>query len=80
MVSDDELERRIDAFEQGEQGDAELEERVEQLERDARDVHGELARRIEHAEEQAVTSVELESVIDRLDAVETRLDELESRV
>jgi tetrahydromethanopterin S-methyltransferase subunit G len=77
MVSDDELARHVEAFERtGEQGD--LEERVDRIERHARTVHDELLHRVEATRANAATRDDLSDIVERLEAIETRLDALES--
>lgn len=79
MVSDDELARRIDSFEDGESLPADdLEARVDRLERDARDVHNELAERIERADRERVPADEFGTLLDRIDEIESRLERLEA--
>lgn len=87
MVSDDELERRIAEFERTDSPDPgatvggdETVERLDQLESNAREVHQELARRIERTEASAADEETLEELVARVEAIERRLEDLESQV
>jgi uncharacterized membrane protein YccC len=87
MVSDDELERRIAEFEHTGSPDPgptvggdETAERLDRLESNARDVHEELARRIERTEASAADEETLEDLVARVEAIERRLEDLESEV
>jgi tetrahydromethanopterin S-methyltransferase subunit G len=79
MVSDDELARHVEAFERtGTRAD--LEERVDRIERHARTVHDELLHRVEATRANAATRDDLADIVDRLDTIESRLDALETEL
>lgn len=89
MVSDDELERRIAEFERTgspdqcpgpSAGSNENVERLERLEENARDVHQELARRIERTQESAADEASLRDLVARVEAIERRLEDLEAQL
>lgn len=72
MVSDDELERRIESVDQGV-------DEAAGVGPEARAVHDELARRIRAVEDGAADAATVAELADRLDAIEERLEALGSR-
>ncbi|WP_435194340.1 hypothetical protein [Natronomonas sp. EA1] len=81
MASDEELSKHIQAYERGDEPDAtELRARVRQLESATRDANAALAERIERRERDGVTHDDLIGVLERLDAIESRLDDLEAEL
>lgn len=79
MVSDDELARHVEAYERTGR-DGELRTRVDRIEERTRIVHDELLHRIEAARANAATRDDLSDIVERLDAIESRLDDLEADV
>ena len=77
MVSDDELARHVEAYERCGERDG-LEQRVERIAEHTRIVHDELYHRIESARANAATRDDLTVLVERLEDIESRLDELEA--
>lgn len=71
MVSDDELEARIESVEQGV-------DEASGMGAEARAVHDELARRIRAVDDGSADAATVASLADRLDDIEERLDSLQS--
>jgi tetrahydromethanopterin S-methyltransferase subunit G len=81
MVSDEELKTRVELVERERSvPDPELAGRLDEMESTARCVHNELARRIERVDESTADGAALADLADRLEGIEVRLDDLESRL
>lgn len=84
MASDEEIAQHVAQAERtaggcgsnGSPAAAELDE----YKRVAGEIHDELARRIDAVDQRAVDEASLSTVVDRLDRLDARLDELEERV
>lgn len=79
MASDEEIERLVQQHESARSatgGDPSLQEYREA----ASEVHDELARRIRTVEDAAADEADLAAVVEKLDRLEARLDDLESRL
>jgi len=79
MADDEELARRVQQAESGLGGSFTQGESLTEYKRKASDVHDELARRIRALDDRTVSEDEFEAVVERLDDLERRLDEIESR-
>jgi polyhydroxyalkanoate synthesis regulator phasin len=81
MASDEELARHVSKVEgcRGHGGASAVEE-LDEYREAAGEIHNELARRIEHVDEEAADEADLATVVERLERLETRLDDLESRL
>jgi tetrahydromethanopterin S-methyltransferase subunit G len=81
MVSDKELEAHVRRVERERAvSGPELSGRIDELESTARCVHNELARRIERVDESSADAEVLADLADRLEGLEHRLDDIESRL
>jgi tetrahydromethanopterin S-methyltransferase subunit G len=81
MVSDKELEAHVRRVERERAvSGPELSGRIDELESTARCVHNELARRIERVDESSADAEVLADLADRLEGIEHRLDDIESRL
>jgi tetrahydromethanopterin S-methyltransferase subunit G len=81
MVSDKELEAHVRRVERERAvSGPELSGRIDELESTARCVHNELARRIERVDESSADAEVLADLADRLEVLEHRLDDIESRL
>ena len=80
MVSDEELKAHVEQVERERSlTGPELVGRLDEMESTARCVHNELARRIERVDASSADDAALVDLSDRLDRLEARLDDLESR-
>jgi polyhydroxyalkanoate synthesis regulator phasin len=81
MASDEELARHVSQVEgcRGHGGASAVEE-LDEYREAAGEIHNELARRIERVDEEAADEADLASVVERLERLESRLDDLESRL
>ncbi len=79
MASDEEIERQVRQHEQGragQTGDVSLQEYRET----ASEIHDELARRIQDVDETAAAEEDLTAVVEKLERLEIRLEDLEERL
>jgi polyhydroxyalkanoate synthesis regulator phasin len=81
MASDEELARHVSEMEgrRGAGGSSTVEE-LDEYREAAGEIHDELARRIERVDERTAEEADLASVVERLERLESRLDDLESRL
>jgi tetrahydromethanopterin S-methyltransferase subunit G len=81
MVSDEELSAHVQRVEQQRAvTEPELVDRLDAMESTARCVHDELARRIERVDATGADEAALADLADRVERIEDRLDEIESRL
>ncbi|MFQ3320072.1 MAG: CRP-like cAMP-binding protein [Natronomonas sp.] len=81
MASDEELARHVAQLEDATKTDTSaLQEELDEYKSVAGEIHDELARRIESVDEHAADEATLADVVDRLDRLEARLDDLDDRV
>ena len=84
MASDEELARQVArAEESGVQGSAEataVREELAEYRAAAGEIHDELVRRIEAVDEGTPDEASLEAVVDRIERLERRIDDLEERL
>lgn len=84
MASDEELARRVAQVERdsaaGRSVGTLTTEELDEYRSVAGEIHDELARRIATVEENTADDAELAAVVDRLDRIEARIEELESRL
>ena len=81
MVSDEELSAHVQRVEQQRAvTEPELVDRLDAMESTARCVHDELARRIERVDATGADEEALADLADRVERIEDRLDEIESRL
>jgi polyhydroxyalkanoate synthesis regulator phasin len=81
MASDEELARHVSQVEgcRGHDGPSAVEE-LDEYREAAGEIHDELARRIEQIDEKSADEADLAAVVERLERLESRLDDLESRL
>ncbi|MFT4884575.1 MAG: hypothetical protein ACI8U4_002091 [Natronomonas sp.] len=81
MASDEELARHVSQVEgcQG-HGNTAATEELDEYREAAGEIHDELARRIERVDEKSADEADLATVVERLERLESRLDDLESRL
>lgn len=81
MASDEELARHVSQMEgcRG-HGDTSAVAELDEYREAAGEIHNELARRIERVDDESADETDLAAVVERLDRLEARLDDLESRL
>ena len=82
MASDEEIERhvaQVEGVRRGAAGTA-VQEDLDEYKATAGEIHDELARRIEAVDDRSADEASLEDVIERLDRLESRIAELETRL
>jgi hypothetical protein len=81
MVSDEELAAHVRRAEQDRTApEPRLTERLDRMQSTARCVHDELARRVERVDATTADAEALDDLVDRIERLETRLEEVESRL
>lgn len=91
MVNDDELERHVKRVETSRSReprdvptlgsrDGTVEERVDELQAAARETHTELARRIRNVDDASADTARVDTLADRMNAIEERLASIEEQL
>lgn len=82
MASDEEIARHVAQVEGVRNGvaGAAVQEELDEYKAIAGEIHDELARRIEAVDDSSANEVSLEDVIERLDRLESRIADLETRL
>ena len=81
MASDEEIARQVERMETARGiGEEPCRAELEAFRETATDVHDELARRVQKVDDEAVSNDELAAVLERIEDIEARLDDLEERL
>ena len=81
MASDEEIARQVERIETARgTGEKPCRTGLEAFREPATDVHDELARRVQKVDDEPVSDEELAAVVERLEDIEARLDEIEERL